>query len=192
LARAVGDTVREYSILLNLNDLDFRLGFTDLAVDQGRQIISLLRSPGRRPYLRVAQINLVSYLTVRTELSEAREAAEAALALACEEGGFLVRICLQQWALLGALEGRYREAAQLLGFVDAGYARSGDLLEPTERQSYDRLRRLLELAITTHDLAAYRAEGARWCEDRAVAYAVDHLVRRLPDRNPSIDWVPIR
>src|SRR5262249_48760178 len=84
----------------------------------------------------------------------------------------------QQWALLGALDGRHREAAHLMGFVDAGYAASGDLQQPSARQVYDRLRRLLEAKLPAPDIQACAAQGARWSDTEAVAFAFNRIVSR--------------
>ncbi|HVJ51832.1 MAG TPA: winged helix-turn-helix domain-containing protein [Aliidongia sp.] len=178
LARALKDAVRENYVLMNLAEMEFVLGSIDRAIDRGREAVDGLRSAGRRSFLELALINLGSYLIFRGDLAEARSVAEEALATASEEGGFVVRVCLQQWALLGALDGRHREAARLIGFVDAGYAASGDIRSPSMQRIRDELRRLLEKALPEADIGGSAAEGAGWGEAQAVAFALDRLISR--------------
>jgi tetratricopeptide (TPR) repeat protein len=176
LARARKDVIHECYILINLAELEFASGSVDRAVELAREAVSGLRPTHRRYVLEWALIGLGAYLILKGELSEARSVAEEALSAAAEEGGFVVRLCLQQWALLGALDGRRREAAQLIGFVDAGYAASGDIRQPSAKQVYDRLQRLLEAELPAADIHACAAQGARWSDMEAVAFASDRLI----------------
>jgi predicted ATPase/DNA-binding winged helix-turn-helix (wHTH) protein len=180
LARALKDIPRETRVLLNLAEVEFAFGSLDLAVELSREAVNGLRSASTQSPLGFALCNLGSYLIAQGNAAEARPAAEEALSLVREEGGYVVCICLQQWALLGALEGRHKEAARLIGFVDAGYASSGEIRQPTERQISDRLSALLETALPSTDIRSCAAEGAHWSEARAVDFTFDRLI--LPGR----------
>jgi predicted ATPase/DNA-binding winged helix-turn-helix (wHTH) protein len=177
LARAQKDAVREGQVLANLAEVEFGLGAVDRAVERGTEAVSRLRSVDRRSYLGWALVNLASYLIAGDSLSEARSIAAEALSLVRDEGGFIVLVCLQQWALLGALDGRHRAAAQLIGFVDAGLSRAGEIRQPTEQQIYQHLSRLLADGLPAVDRDALRDEGARWGEAEAVTFALNHLIR---------------
>jgi hypothetical protein len=83
---------------------------------------------------------------------------------------------LQTVALLGAYDGRYPAAAQLIGFVDAGYARSGEIREFAEQQIHERLSALLAENLSADDIAAWAAAGARWNEARAVDFALGRIL----------------
>jgi hypothetical protein len=63
-----------------------------------------------------------------------------------------------------------------MGFVDAGYAASGDIQQPSAKQVYDRLRRLLEAELPAADIHACAAQGAGWSDMEAVALAFDRIV----------------
>ncbi len=178
LARSVKDVSRESYILMNLAEVEFVLGSIDRALERARESVSGLRSTDRRSFLVLGLINLGSYLILRGDLPEARSIAEEALLVANEEGGFVVRVCLQQWALLGALDGRFAEAARLLGFVDEGYAASGEIRQPNALQIHGRLLDLLEAALPGAEIQAYAAEGAGWSEAAAVAFTLDRLLRK--------------
>jgi len=187
LARSVKDVSRESYILMNLAEVEFVQGSLDRAVEWAREAVSGWRSIHRRSFLVLGLISLGSYLILRGDLAEGRLIAEEALSAASEEGGFVVRVCLQQWALLGALDGRYGEAAQLLGFVDAGYATSGDVRQPNAQEIHGRLLRLLAVELPSADIDAYATQGARWSEAEAVAFAADHL---LSPKSPAIGESP--
>jgi tetratricopeptide (TPR) repeat protein len=187
LARSVKDLDRESYILMNLAEVEFVRGSVDRAVERAREAVSGWRSTHRRSFLVLGLISLGSYLILRGDLAEGRSVAEEALSAASEEGGFVVRVCLQQWALLGALGGRYGEAAQLLGFVDAGYAASGEVRQPNAQEIHGRLIRLLAAELPSADIHAYAAQGARWSEAEAVAFAADRL---LSPESPAIGEAP--
>ncbi len=176
LAREMEDVTREGNILLCLAEVEFNLGDVAQAIELGRGAVSRARSDEQRHYLAYPLLNLASYLIVQDDPWEARPIAAEALSVAREEGGYIVRVLLQLWALLGALEGRSVEAARLLGFVDAGYAGGGEIRQGTEQIIHDRLLELLETELSSTDIQVYAAEGARWNEPRAVAYAFEHLV----------------
>lgn len=178
LAQELNDTVREANVLVNIAELEFSMGMVDRAVERGQEALDLMRATGRRTQREWALVNLAAYLIAQGSLAEARSLAAEALSAARHKGGFIVRACLQQWALLGALEGRCDEAAQLLGFVDRGYAVFGDARDPTERQAYDHLLRLLEASPPARGISALAAEGARWTEHQAVEFAVSRLASR--------------
>jgi hypothetical protein len=86
-------------------------------------------------------------------------------------GGFILRVCLQQWALLAASAGRLADAARLAGFVEAGYAQAGETREPTEQRVCNDLRVRLQAGLTPASLALHSAEGEAWSESQAASFA---------------------
>jgi predicted ATPase len=177
LAQTLKDSLRENITLLNLGEVEFRRGATERAIECAREATRGLRGTTfQRPYLGWPLNNLATYLTLYGKSGEARVYAEEALSLLREEGGYWLRVCLQTLALLGACEGRHTAAAQLIGFVDAGYARSGEVREFTELQLHDRLSALLTENLAADDIAAWAAAGARWNEARAVDFALGRIL----------------
>jgi hypothetical protein len=121
-------------------------------------------------------VDLASYLILRGDHAEARILAEEALSLVRDEGGYWLRVCLQIWALLGALDGSYTAAARLFGWVNAEYSRTGEIREFTEEKISDNLTKLLVANLTPDDLRVWQAEGSVWAEGRAVEFALQRLV----------------
>jgi hypothetical protein len=99
-----------------------------------------------------------------------------------EVGGILVTAGLQICALLGALAGRYEEAARLVGYVDAHYATGSRSREPTEEYIYGRLVNLLATKFSVAKNETFKAEGALWSENRALDVAFVHLIS--PEHSP--------
>jgi hypothetical protein len=141
--------------------------------------VAYLRGTGQQADLGWALVNLATYLLILGRLPEAAQAAREALALVRPVGGFILRVCLQQWALLAAGAGHLADAARLAGFVDAGYERAGETREPTEQRVCDQLQAELQAGLTPAGLAVYISEGEAWSEPQAVAFA-DWLAEILP------------
>jgi predicted ATPase/DNA-binding winged helix-turn-helix (wHTH) protein len=180
LARSQKNLTREALILANLAEVEFNLGEVDQAVERGRETVRRLREADARTDLGWALANLASYLLVQGDIAEARQIAHDALLQVREEGGFIVRVCLQQWALLGALDGKHAQAARLLGFVDAGFSAAGESLQPTERQIHERLLARLNDALPLERVQAEIEVGARWSEPDAVSAVLDELAVGMP------------
>jgi predicted ATPase len=175
-ARALRDIMRENTLLISLAELEFRLGSIDEAVALGRRAVSGQRSIGRRAYLGLALSNLAAYLIERGDVAEAKACAAEALAVLRHERRYFVRQCLQRWALIGALDGRYEAAALLIGFVDAGYRRDGQIRQPTEQRVHDRLSTALAAALPAAELQALAARSEQWSAAQAVDFTLVRLV----------------
>ena len=175
LARQAKDITRENNALINLGEAECAVGAIDQAIECAREAISGLRAADQSSRCGPPLTNLASYLIFHRDYGEARLHATEALSLLIEEGGYFLKHCLQVWALIAAIEGRYPEAAQLNGFVDIRYRRSGEIRERTEQQIYDRLLEILAANLTTDNVSAFATEGSSWSED----HAVDFVFRRI-------------
>jgi len=176
LAKTQQNPSRESVVLANLAEVEFSLGEVKAAVERGRETVRRLREAGERADLGWALANFASYLLVLGDIEEARRAAHEALLLVRQESGFIVKVCLQQWALLAALDQRYSQAACLLGFVDAGFAAAGERLQPTERQIRDRLWVSLSGALPPDHIRISAETGARLSEADAVRLVLEELL----------------
>jgi hypothetical protein len=74
------------------------------------------------------------------------------------------------------LEQRLTEAALLMGFVDAGFARSGEMMEPTERYTHDQLKLLLQAGLSSAEILARARDAASWTDQEAAAFAQRRLM----------------
>lgn len=177
LAHEMRRPSEEAHMLINLADVVFAAGEAARAAELAQSGMRLARQFGRWDHVAVALANLTCYFVALDNLAEARRSGREALVLLQEAGGGLyLRICLELWSLIGALEGRYVPAALLRGHVMARFASSGEIREPVDQDIYDRLSRTLEAAVPQATLEACYAEGGQWDEPTAVSFAFAQLV----------------
>jgi len=176
LARSL-KIVYEAGFLINLGLVEYLAGDVERAIERGRESVACARAQGKFA-LGLALCNLATYLMAQGNPQKARALLEEAFALLVEQGDFPALVCLQQWAVLGAFEGRFAEAAQLTGALEAERARRGQKLEPSDRQLYARLSQLLGAGLPAAELQARKAEGAGWNEAEAVEFVSVWLLPR--------------
>lgn len=176
LARELKDAVRENTVLYNLAEVDFSQGAFTLAVERAQEAATGFRTTGQSSYLVRPLVNLTTYHIVLNDYAAARLCAEEALSLWQATDGYWLRLCLQQWALIGAREGRFTKAARLIGFVDAGKARAGEERQPNDRQVYDPLSQILNGNLTARDILACTDEGRHWAADYAIEFTLKQLM----------------
>ncbi len=175
LARRGSAGQSQVTALINLAEIEFNLGEIDLAIERVGTAISFLRAEAQQTNLSWALVNIATYLLIAGRLAEARHAATEALSLVALQGGFILRVCLQQCALLGASAGNMKDAARLLGFVDAGYEAAGELREPTEERVYEVLSQRLRSGLSPAAFQQLTDEGAAWNEAAAAKAAAKLL-----------------
>lgn len=176
MSRLLTDTLREYLVLMNLAEIEFRLGAVDRAFKLSGDAVLGFRAGGHRTQLAWTLVNLASYKVLHDRAEDARDHIVQALPLLREEAGRWLRLGLQVIALLGARNGRHAEAAQLLGFVNADYAASGEVREPTEQLIHTDLFSRLESALSPEDIDEWTSDGSSWSLERAAAFATERLV----------------
>lgn len=179
-ARKAKDAVRENLLTVNLAEAEFIDGALDRAIERVTEAISGLRAAGLRSYLAPPLTNLAGYLLLRGDVAAARSHAEEALPMLIEQAGFWLRVGMEKWILIAALEGRLCEAAQLRGFVDAEYSRTGEFREQTEQALATAVDKILVSTLTPQDITIWAQEGARWSE----VQAIDFLQRRIVHQQP--------
>lgn len=167
VARLLGDSLREHIITLNLGELEFAQGALDRAIERAREAVrGLADSP--RTYRVRPIVNLSTYLALQGDVAGARDASVTALGIAADEGGYWMRLCILCWAFLADSEGRSREAAQLLGFVDEQFARHKEARQAPEYLLTNRIVSSLEGKMSRESLQVWKSEGAAWSEAQAV------------------------
>lgn len=174
------ETLR-YLLISNLAEIHYHEGDVGGAIALQTQVISYFRENDISYRLVVPLLNLVNYLLAQSRLPEARQHAAEALIVANQQGGYVVRIALQQWALIGAFEGKYSDAARLVGFVNAGFVTSEEVRDPGEQQSLSKAMALIEAHVQPIELDRYLSEGADMKEAEAVDIVTHSLdVGHLP------------
>lgn len=168
LAQYVGAAEREAWILMNLGEVEFGLGDIKTAAVRGLAAVGRFRALGEKADLGWALVNLTNYQLLQNQVEEARQAATEALSLVQDVGGYILRACLLQWALLAAIIGKLEEAARLIGFVDFGFREAGETLEKAEQEIHARLLARLEETIPREKRSRFADEGASWTESDAV------------------------
>jgi predicted ATPase/DNA-binding winged helix-turn-helix (wHTH) protein len=176
LMRDLDDHLRDGIALANLGEVEFQMGAIDRAIAVAQDAVSSLRSTEHRSFRLPALVNLASYQLIGGDREAARGSASDALPLAREEGGHGLRLCTQVFALLAAQDRRYAEAAQLGGFVDAGYAASGEVRESTERRIAAELSAILAKNCRPADLQTWAVDASGWDEQRIVDLILEKLV----------------
>ncbi|MEJ0065282.1 MAG: tetratricopeptide repeat protein [Caulobacteraceae bacterium] len=178
LARHINDRRFDYIAVSNLALLEFSRGDVERAIQLGRQAVDGSRRLLQRDRLPRSLHNLAAYLLAADRLGEARPLAEEALPLLRGEADTVHRLAsLQMWSLIAALEGRYPEAARLIGWVDTAYDRASGPRNPWEQQSYERLLSLLGARLSGSELAAHAAEAVGWDAAEAMDFAFNRIVR---------------
>jgi tetratricopeptide (TPR) repeat protein len=169
--RFLGNRLGEIRATSNLAEVEQARGNIGRAVALAQQLRALTRN---EPLARdINELNLAGYLLQLGDTESAREPAGRALALFAERepGGALETIAVGHAALIAALVGAVRHAAQLLGYVDRMYDELGIFREPNEEQVHSRLRSIIATTLTDAERAAAVAEGATWDHRRAVSEA---------------------
>lgn len=161
-ARQLGDIVREAIALLNLGEVEFRLGAIDHAISLAGQATALLKTTDQRSILAWPLLNSAGYNLVLGNLESARVSASEALPLIKATGGYWLRICLQIWALIATMDGHFYEAAQVFGFISADYARTGEDRQILMLEIDDRIKTRLQSSLSPAEIARATRQGERW------------------------------
>jgi predicted ATPase/class 3 adenylate cyclase len=175
LSRALGHRGGVETTAANLAELAFGQGDVAEAVRRARETLAATRRSGNLRLTAGMLGNLAGYLLRAGAIDEAERDAHESLRLARVLGwDYWVTICLEHLALVAALRGRLRIAAQILGYAEAWYRREGRVRQPTEAATRSGAASLLDAALGAEEQARLAAEGARWDETSAVA-AIDAL-----------------
>jgi predicted ATPase/class 3 adenylate cyclase len=143
------------------------------ALTCAREAEAILRERGAEGDLSIVLLNAAAYLLALGRLTEAWTAARESLDLALRtDVSLYVAVAIGHMAHLAAETGDPAQAATLLGYVDAVYAKNGNVREPTERRGYERGLELIRAAVPEERIRALVAEGAALDQDAAAAAAM--------------------
>jgi predicted ATPase/DNA-binding winged helix-turn-helix (wHTH) protein len=155
----------------NLIDAELAAGNAQSAARRGADLVEWLRGTRHEYALTFTRINLVAALLAVDDSAQARPVAQAAWEKA---PAFDVQHAAAAYlALLAALEGRPRAAAQLVGYSEAIYAARDEVREANEMTATHRARALAVAALGDAAFERWRAAGStlRDAEIRAIAFA---------------------
>lgn len=159
LSRAAGDSANENNGLSTLIDTELVAGRIADAVDHGRELESKLRGTRHLSALAFSRVGLVGALVANGEFEQAHQMTQMAWPLAVQ---FDIHFPLaDNLALLAALEGRDSDAAQLLGYADAGNAATGLERQLGESRVVKQTVDLVSGRLGAESFALLRARGAR-------------------------------
>jgi predicted ATPase/DNA-binding winged helix-turn-helix (wHTH) protein len=132
--------------LANLANHSLQAGRPDLAVEQGLELADMLRQEGRRTLLSFVLANLANAQLQADAASAARQSLAEALALMRAQDWTWLRGFGDVYALLAAREGRWQDAACLIGWADEARRSRG------ERQANERAAREVAQALACERL----------------------------------------
>ena len=166
--KALGDEGGMSRALASLAELEFGDGQVEQALRLAGEALEIDSRGKNQTGLALGYDNIAAYRIALGDVVGAREAAREALRLARQaQRALLTAIALQHFALLGALRGKVRGAAQLIGYVDAQYKELGYEREGTEKWGYEKLMAALREQLSDAEIEKLAAEGAAWSEDQA-------------------------
>jgi predicted ATPase/class 3 adenylate cyclase len=162
LERQIGTRIGLLLATLNLAEMEFSVGETDKAITLAREAAAVCRRGNIIGPLAMLCTNLTGYFIQSNNIPEAGESAKEGLELNLSLGqNYFLVICLEYLALVGALSGKFVEAARVSGYCDQYYRSIGQMREPTELASWHRLTETLSV-LEQNELDALKKVGAEW------------------------------
>jgi tetratricopeptide (TPR) repeat protein len=165
----------------DLGEFEFRAGNADLAFQLATEALATFRAVNHQHFVASILSSLAMYLIALGRYDDADERACEALALAREQQqDVLVAWTLQHLGAIAALRPRAsaldasnacRQAARILGFVNARLEAIGSARMYIYEQGYDRALTVLRETIGADAVASFMAEGAKLSEEQAVQEA---------------------
>jgi predicted ATPase/class 3 adenylate cyclase len=181
------DAIRKFSAIenergvvasiVNLAELEFIHRNAGVALDLIDRALALAPdTPDASTY----HNNRSAYCIALERWTEAFESATSGLALARGNGvGIDIAFALQRFAAIAVLrDGDFDRAAILMGYVDARIEELQGVRQFTEREEYDRIRRVVEQAIGARSLSELASKGASSSEDEAIRFAASPMLDR--------------
>ncbi len=180
LSRDASDASQTEWIEMMIVGCDVGLRNSREAVRAGREMLARA-DPPIRGFNRAVTENFVAAALAQTgELDEAESSLRAALPRVKRALG-TVRTALCYVSFLLARQGRYADAARLLGAVDGLRPSGAAILAPPNRACYDDAAAIASQALGVHEFERLKSEGGRLSEDEAVALAFpdgESVIRR--------------
>ncbi|HEX7688599.1 MAG TPA: hypothetical protein VF453_12885, partial [Burkholderiaceae bacterium] len=155
LAQMVGDRELYFALMLNTIDMEIAIGRLDDAIRKGQELVAGLRGTRFLELTTIALNNLAAALIAKGSLAEARQVIEQGLPMADDHS--LTAEWADHLAWFSAQEGRYYDAAHLLGYGDLRYEQRGSIRSNIEANA---ARQAEALARQAFGDAAFESERA--------------------------------
>jgi hypothetical protein len=158
LANEAGDSRARYSAMVASMDAELLLKRYDDAARAGTELVEALRTTQFESTLTYARHNLVHAHVWRRDFSAARAVGLDAWPLLVRFD--LVGMLAHNLALLAASEGRYTDAARLVGYADSQASLRGEEQQINELRAVREAERIATLALGADEVARLKSEGA--------------------------------
>jgi predicted ATPase/transcriptional regulator with XRE-family HTH domain len=162
-------------LALILAELEHERNQTEKAAALVQEVLPAFRAGRNRSMHSSALADLCGYLIALDRLSEARLILQEALATISEGGNEDVPEAIVHAALIVALNGDIRRAAQLAGYTDIIFRRADYFPWSAEESTRARLEALLHEQLAPDELRALRATGAALSVKGAIALVLASL-----------------
>ncbi len=170
---SLGDELATANVLGNLGELEFADGHPEEALRSVTESLAITSRLREATDLAIDYNNSCAYRIAVGDSEKARESAREGLRLAqSEQNQWNMAVALQHFALLGALKGRCRSAALLIGYVNRQFKQLELERETTEKWGFERLRAELQAQLAQGEIEELANQGETWSEDRAVEEAL--------------------
>jgi predicted ATPase/class 3 adenylate cyclase len=171
--KVLGDEAGAALVLSNLAEVEFGEGQVEQAVRLADEALEIHSRRKSAVSLALSYPNITAYRIALGDMDAARESAREGLRWAQQaQIPQLIATALQHLALLFALRGEVKDAARLIGYVNAQYEELGYKRGATERWSYEKLMSALHDQLSKAEIEQLAAEGATLSEDRAAEEAL--------------------
>jgi predicted ATPase/DNA-binding winged helix-turn-helix (wHTH) protein len=157
---------------INLGEYSFLEGNLAIALEYVTEAVQVGRTLINASLLYRALTNLATYLALSDSATAAHRHASEALPLAEQQSAYWLRALLELCALLFAIAGQHREAAELEGFVDAAYEMSCEERQFTEQRVQSRLLAILTIKFSREELLQWYAVGSPWTAGAAIEFTI--------------------
>ncbi|MBV8530173.1 MAG: hypothetical protein JO104_02565, partial [Candidatus Eremiobacteraeota bacterium] len=171
LYESLGNDVGTSSAALNLAEIEHKRGATAAAAKiVMEELPHAERLPDRGMWAHLME-NLAGYLDALGDVEGARRAACTAIAFYAprDPDGPFAAVALEHLALALAIDGDFSTAATLEGYVEKTLAQHRFEREHTERNSHERLSRILHENLTKDELREHLTQGGRMSGAAAIA-----------------------
>ncbi|HLW38467.1 MAG TPA: adenylate/guanylate cyclase domain-containing protein [Candidatus Eremiobacteraceae bacterium] len=175
IARAIGDERQASVISSNLAEIEFLSGNHERAVAIAREDLQHLKGYPNKTSIAITCNNLSAYLNALGRHAEAYDSAAEAIRYGRDaQNKIQIALSIQHLAAVAVSRHDLPRAARLLGYVEAQLNAHEWMLEFTEQQELDKVRKRLSKDLSLAETTALLEKGALLSEDQALEEALQN------------------